>query len=261
MDFIITTVHKPSTQIISDAKNAAEQLSVIYRERENYSFTNLREMFAVDNILVYGKQGPCIVTSGGEYFFHLNMAQLRIKNLLNGKPDHMISSMGLISGMTVLDCTLGLATDAIVASFVTGSNGKVTGLESSRMIAFIAAHGLQHFIAEDADITAALRRITVSNIDYNKFLRAAADKSFDVVYFDPMFRHPVRRSSNFSPLRTIADDRPIALETIRQACRVARKKIVVKETNGSTEFARLGIDRVVGGRYSSVQYGVIEVGD
>ena len=261
MDFIVTTVHKPSEQIICAAHKAAEKLRTIYQDRENYSLIKLREMFGVDNILVYGTQGPSIVTTSGEYFFHLNMAQLRIKNLLKGKPDHMVSSMELKPGMTVLDCTLGLATDAIVTSFVLGNSGRITGLESSKIIAFITAYGLKHFTAKTAELTMALRRITAVHADYNEYLAQARDRSFDIVYLDPMFRHPIKKSSNFQPLRTITDNRPISLGTLQQACRIARKKVVIKETNGSNEFTRLRINKVIGGRYSSVQYGVIEVGN
>ncbi len=38
--------------------------------------------------------------------------------------------------MTVLDCTLGMASDSIVASYVVGESGKVTGLEGVSMASY-----------------------------------------------------------------------------------------------------------------------------
>ena len=43
--------------------------------------------------------------------------------------DNMINAMGLKTGMTVLDCTLGLAADALVSAFV--SKCEVIGLEAN----------------------------------------------------------------------------------------------------------------------------------
>jgi hypothetical protein len=85
-----------------------------------------------------------------------------------------------------------------------------------------------------------------------------ADRSFDIVYFDPMFRAPILKSSNVNPIRTLANMQPLTAEAIQQACRLARKKVVVKDAAGSSEFARLGINTIVGGKYSSISYGIID---
>ncbi|MDR3563526.1 MAG: class I SAM-dependent methyltransferase [Negativicutes bacterium] len=260
MDFVVTTAHNPSTNMLKDAALLASLLSAPLKLRAKYSLDAMRGEYGIDTLLVVTKKGPVVYTPGGEYFFHLNMAELRINNLRNGKPDHMISAMGLKPGMTVLDCTLGLATDAIVASFVAGEGGAVLGLESSPIIAAITGLGLQTFSCDDADITSALRRIQVKEADYNLFLSTVPDKSFDVVFFDPMFRVPIIDSSNLRPIRFLADDRPIDALAIKEARRIARYTVVVKEASGSHEFARLGISVTHGGKYSSVHYGAIEMG-
>lgn len=59
------------------------------------------------------------------------MAELRIKNIIDGNPDHMTTVMGLTKGMSALDCTLGLGTDAIVASYIAGESGLIQALEGS----------------------------------------------------------------------------------------------------------------------------------
>ena len=128
------------------------------------------------------------------------------------------------------------------------------------IIAAVTGRGLARFICEDPEITAALRRIKVLPADYNNYLPTLPDKSFDIVYFDPMFRIPVNASSNLKPLRFLADDRSLNRRAVNEACRIAKRRVVVKEANGSSEFDRLGFPAVFGGKYSSVKYGVIATG-
>jgi hypothetical protein len=89
------------------------------------------------------------------------------------------------------------------------------------------------------------------------FLRQAPSESFDVVYFDPFFRVSVKGADQLAPLRVTGDLNSLDMEAVREACRVARRRVVVKERKGSREFARLGFERVTGGRYARVAFGVI----
>jgi hypothetical protein len=241
------------------AQQIATRLQVPFIPRDRHAIIALRSHYQVENIVVITKNGPIVHTLGGEYFFHLNMAELRIKNLIGGKNDHMVTAMSLVAGMSVLDCTLGLATDAIVASFVVGQAGKVVGLETSPILAFIASYGLQHFTHDDEDITKALRRIQVIPKHCYEVLMSLPDNSFDIVFFDPMFRQPIYNSSNLKPLRYLADNSPITESALAEACRVAKKRVVIKETFHNNEFDRLGITTTYGGKYSSIKYGVIKV--
>lgn len=260
MDLLITTIQSPPAFIKELAQQIAADLQAPFILREQSSLVTLRNTYQAETIVVITKNGPIVHTlGGGEYFFHLNMAELRIENLKNGKNDHMIAAMSLTAGMSVLDCTLGLATDAIVASFIVGQRGKVVGLEVSPILAFVASYGLQHFTHDKEDITNALRRIQVKNKQCYDVLQKLPDNSFDVVFFDPMFRQPIYSSSSLKPLRYLADNSPIAKNTFMEACRVAKKRVVIKEAAHSNEFERLGITTTYGGKYSSVQYGVIEV--
>ena len=259
MNIIVTTAQQTMPVLIQQAKAIAGSLSAPFVPRENYSLKALKETYQVSELIVVTSTGPLVHTAAGEYFFHLSMADLRIKNLQNGNPDHMVTAMRLRPGMSVLDCTLGLATDAIVASFAVGEAGAVIGLESSPVIALITRYGLEQFTVESEPcITQALRRIKVEAVDYSEYLRTLPDKSMDIVYFDPMFRVPILTSSNVKPIRTLANMQPVSLAAIEQAYRVAKQRVVVKEAAGSREFARLGIAATVGGKYSSIAYGVIE---
>jgi ubiquinone/menaquinone biosynthesis C-methylase UbiE len=260
MHCIITTAINSPHSAFEFGSALAEQLGTKFVVRKGKSLETIKTEYNVDVIILITQKGLTAHTPAGDLFFHLSMADLRIKNLINGKHDHMIAAMDLQPGMSLLDCTLGLGSDAIVASYFTGCNGNVVGLEGSPVIALITAEGLKNFATETDDLCQALRRITVINTDYLNYLKALPDHSFDVVYFDPMFRRPVDSSSHIKPLRFLADNRPLTPEAVREALRVAKHRVVVKETRGSQVFAELGINKTIGGKYSSIQYGVVDVG-
>ncbi|EGO62093.1 class I SAM-dependent methyltransferase [Acetonema longum] len=260
MNLIVTTAFDPSPQMEIAAQDAAQILEAPLIQRKRISLAKIRHDYALHNILVITRDGPLIHTPNGEFFFHVSMGELRIKNLADGKHDHMVAAMQLRSGMSVLDCTAGLATDALVASYVTGETGAVTGLESSPIIAFMIGWGLQNFCHPSEQITQAARRVRLKNADYAEFLATMPNRCFDIVYFDPMFRHPNYRSSQLNPMRDLADNRSIDPQVLREACRIARQRVVVKEGSGSKEFQRLGITDIIGGKYSRIAFGVIELG-
>lgn len=259
MDAIVTTGHKVKDASVRLATETAARLGLPFIRRGSASLEELKNTYGAAFVLIAKKGGLRLDTPEGELFFHPNMAHLRVKNLRLGKPDHMVEAMGLRSGMQVLDCTLGLGADAIVASFAVGNTGRVTGLEASPLIAAVVGYGLGHFVAENYPIQEAMRNIQAIQTDYLEYLQVQPDKSVDIVYFDPMFRHPLRESVQLAPLRTSADHRPVSQEAIQEAKRVARRRVVLKENSRSMEFARLGFVNIVGGKYSHVHYGVLDV--
>ena len=261
MDIVVTTVQHPSNNVNILAQSIAKELNIPFVPRGKHSLMAIKIDYQVENLIVVAQKGPLVNTPGGDYFFHLSMADLRIKNILNGQHDHMVSAMSLKEGMSVLDCTLGLATDSIVASFIVGETGTIVGLETSAVVAFIARYGLKHFQTDDRLLSEALHRIEVKHAHSYKYLTNVPDNSYDVVFFDPMFRHPIHSSSNVKPLRYLADNSALTKNTLKEACRVAKQRVVVKESSKSDEFKRLGITKIYGGKYSSVHYGVIEIGD
>ena len=259
---IVTTVRRGQKYTEANralAARTAAALSIPNVPRGNDSLDELRAAYGVDAVLVARRGLLTLVTAEGELFFHPGMSHLRIKNLLLGHGDHLVTALGLTEGMSVLDCTLGTGADAIVESFAVGESGTVTALESNPLIAAVIADGLAHATGDNYDMHAAMRRITVHCADALTFLRAATDSSYDVVYFDPMFRRPLHESAGMNALRVLADMRALTEETIAEACRVARRRVVMKERQGSREFARLGFTDLAGGKYSRVAYGVMEV--
>ena len=258
---IVTTVRRGTRYTEANralASRTAKELGIPNVLRGNDSIEELRKTYNVDAVLVARQGLLTLVTAEGEMFFHPGMAHLRMKNLLLGHGDHLVSALGLTEGMHVLDCTLGTGADAIVESFAVGERGAVTALESNPLIAAVIADGLAHATGDNYEMHAAMRRIRVHHADALTFLCAAEDASFDVVYFDPMFRRPLHESAGMNALRVLADMRALTEETIAEARRVARCRVVMKERCGSAEFARLGFDTIMGGKYSRIAYGVME---
>jgi len=258
MKLIVTTGVKTTPAIIADAQDLATALTADFIARDHMSLENLRLKNQIDHILVVTKTQLKLIMPTGTYFFHIGMAKLRIQNLRIGKTDHMINAMQLTSGDVVLDCTLGLGTDAIVASYVLGSSGRVIGVESSPIVTELVCRGLVAYDPEDPEMALAMLRIEVVCAEHMDYLQRLPDKSVDIVYFDPMFRRPVQESSGIAPLRLLANPSPVTKDAIDEAKRVARKRVVFKEAAKSREFLRLGFQNCCGGTYSSVMFGYIE---
>ena len=257
-NFIVTTTRKSDPAMENFAAEISSRLGGRLVARADNSFDALRKIYGAKNILLVKKNSLSVVTGESELFFHPNTAHLRIKNLRGGEGDRLIDALKISAGSTVLDCTLGLGSDAIVESFIAGAAGKVIALEINPLIAEVVRHGLKNFSEDSPHVLEAMRRVEVLNVDCEKFLATCAENSFDVVYFDPMFRRPIQKSSGLSPIRPLADARPLTEEIIREARRVAKFRVVMKEHSGSAEFARLGFKILGGGKYSSVAFGAID---
>lgn len=256
LNFVVTTSHRPTQAQAEEAKQLASTFGVPFAERSDMSVKNLTEKFGVDGLLVVSSGRTSYISGEQAFFFHPGLAGLRIKELKNGKTDQMTKAMGLKAGDSVLDCTMGAGTDAIVASYVCGPKGRVTGLESSPLISVLVRNGLLSYPAEE-DMAQAMRRIEVINTDYRKYLAGLPPDSYDIIYFDPMFRAPRRQSPAMNAVRMLANPAPVEIETVEAALHAAAKRVVMKERRGSAEFERLGFKHVLGGHYAPVAYGII----
>ncbi|AXY26520.1 hypothetical protein CL176_11220 [Suicoccus acidiformans] len=189
--------------------------------------------------------------------FHPSFGKLRIYHLNHTGYDPLIDVCNLQAGDTFLDCTMGLAADSLVASYTVGPSGHVQAVEGSFPIYLLVSLGLKQY-AEDDTLIEAMRRIDCIHSDYLTHLKGLADKSFDVVYFDPMFTEAIETSTAIRDLdqATLKDDLP--LEAIQEARRVAKRRVVLKDHFRSQRFETLGFTRII--RPSSrVHYGYIDV--
>jgi SAM-dependent methyltransferase len=257
---VITTAIRARPEEIRQARVLSASLGYPYVPRGRLNLDDLCRQWDAAGAVVVTRERLILRLAGKEFFFHPGLAQLRIRALRAGKTDQMVKAMGLRAGDRVLDCTLGLAADALVAAYVVGDSGRVVGLEAVPVVGTLVRYGLKRYRPGDAAVAAALRRVEVVVADHREYLPTLDGESFDVVYFDPMFRIPLRRSSSLEPLRPLAEHAPLEPGSVAEALRVARRRVVLKERRGSPEFDRLGFRRVVGGRYSPVAYGVIEKG-
>lgn len=212
------------------------------------------------------------LTNGTERLaFHPSMALIRLINLRRGESDRFLEATKIIAGDSLIDATLGLGSDALIAAWAVGETGKVLAFEQSPVLAAMVQDGLSHInelITNSkneekqvawATLAEASHRIQISWGDHIEFLRRIPTSSVDIVYFDPMFRQTLQQSKSIQPLHQWSDHKPLDHKAIYEACRIARKRVVLKERKNSSEFQRLGFEILLGGQYSPVDYGVILV--
>lgn len=241
---------------IETAKAMAAQLGVAYVERpHNQVLEAFMAAQGLAAVIVLEKDGPRIHSEHGTFAYHPGMAEIRVQQLLRGAPDHLVRALDLHPGARVLDCTLGLASDAAVAACVAGPTGRVVGLEASLLLHFAVQHGLAHYECKTPLLTAALRRVEAVHAVAAEYLATCAPNSFDVVYFDPMFRHPVQGSKAMEALRPLSLEEPLASSTVELALKVA-PRVVIKERSEYL-LAEYGCQEYVGGKYSRIKFGII----
>ncbi|SDH54162.1 class I SAM-dependent methyltransferase [Alteribacillus bidgolensis] len=238
---IVTTGKTVSQADMKEAQRLAENWGVVFQERKKRSF---RKWVQETNepIYVVSKTGDKLYHphSSQPFHFHPSMAWLRVQRIFKGYNDPMAEAMDLKEGMTCLDCTMGLASDSIVASFITGKKGYIASLEKNKYIAEIVRKGLQHWEEERSTFNQAMRRIVVANADYFDFLKNQTDEAFDIVYFDPMFEQTVESSVHIAPLRSFANYETLQAEQIKEALRVAKRKVVVKSSIPNPHVEEMG---------------------
>jgi hypothetical protein len=251
MRLAITTPLHPDQAEVEAALEAAERRGLPYVARAGRALARVLAEAGVDGALVLSRSRAVLSAEGTEKAWSPGMGALRLKRYLDaraGKPspptdrDPFLEAAGILPGDEVLDCTVGLAADALLASAAAGPGGRVLGLESSRPLAAWTGEGLRLFPAEPA------RRVEVRFCDHREFLRAAAAKSFDVVLFDPMFRHARAEPSGFEVVRALSDPRPLSPEALGEARRVARRRVLVKDGAPGWDLARLGLTPMASAR-------------
>ncbi|WP_409251101.1 class I SAM-dependent methyltransferase [Bacillus sp. SCS-153A] len=258
---LVTTAGRTNNEMIEKAKGISEQLELPYIHREKRTVKGLRERYSED-ILVVGKERLELFSADSDepFFFHPNSASFRIKRILKGEEDPFIQTTGLKTGMRLLDCTMGMASDSIIASHAVGPAGKVIGIEASKAVFFIIKEGLKKWDSGVKEMDEAMGRIEAVHSTALDFLKSAENDSMDVVYFDPMFGDPLETSAGINPLRKWAYYNPLDEEIIEEAKRVAKHRVVLKEHYDSPMFEKLGF-KVERRPSAKFQYGSIEVNE
>ncbi len=260
---VTTSTHPPPT-LETQAKSLAVELTAPYIARLGRGLSELATSAQASRLLIVGTDRLRLrdTATGTEYFYHPNMFQIRAAGALRGEPDHFLQATELRPGESLLDCTLGFASEAALAALTVGETGSVVGLESNRDLALITRLGLQSFHLQRPAMEAALRRVQVAASDYRDTLHACEARSFDVVYFDPFFPERLAGSeASVSPLFVFGNQTPLDPEAVREARRVARRSVVIKHPSQEPlpSLVRSWVTKTVGGRKSRLTYSVIDV--
>lgn len=259
MTVLVTTAGRPDEESLALAESACIKLGLTFKERKKRSVSVMMREYGAD-LLVAGKNRYAFYTSteSEPFFFHPNSAAFRLKRLMKGEDDPFVQSAGIVKGDTVLDCTLGMGSDSIIASFITGAVGKVIGCEAHPVIAFIVQEGLKGYNNGSIELLEAMRRIKVIQKDSGEYLKELPNESVDIVYLDPMFDEVIEESDNFTSLRAAGLHIPLTQEWVNEAKRVARKRVVLKAHFRSELFEKFGFDRIVRPA-SKFHYGMINM--
>ena len=238
---IITTGGRADEETVLYAYSLADKYNALYVDRSKRSIETLKRHYNQD-VVVASRSGTIIhpFSQNEPIHFHPNMAMVRAKRILGGKSDPFIETAGLQSGMHVLDCTMGLASDSLIASLAVGDGGRVTALESNPLLHLAVSEGLKRFHTQHAEIRKAMTRIEALHAPHHEFLQMQKDNSFDIIYFDPMFTETVETSDAMQIIHAQTDKSDLSLDTITEARRVARERIVMKDHWQSSRFHDLG---------------------
>lgn len=256
---IVTTAGRPDDLSFLLVDVASKELNIPYIERKKRSISSLAEQYNA-NILVAGKNRYEYYPKGATspFFFHPNSAAFRLKRLLKGEQDPLIEACQLEKGDTFLDCTLGIGSDAIIAAYAVGNEGRVVGLEVDPYVAFVVKKGLETFETDHEILKECMQKINVVNCNAYHFLQKQNNNQFDIVYMDPMFDEIIEESNNFEALRQAGNHMPLTEKWVNEAKRVAKKRVVLKAHFRSQLFEQFHFERKARPT-SKFHYGVIEV--
>ncbi|MFE8695788.1 class I SAM-dependent methyltransferase [Cytobacillus sp. FJAT-53684] len=255
---IITTAGRTNEEMKRQAIKIAEELNGRYMDREKRSVKGIQQAEGED-CLVVGKERLELYPIEGEspFFFHPNSAMFRIKRVMKGEHDPFLEATKLESGKWLLDCTLGLASDSIVASLAVGKEGKVTGVEGNPYLAYLVKNGLQAWESGISEMDQAMKRIEIINDFSLPFLKTLPDNHYNCVYFDPMFEEHILESDGIQALSRFAVYEEMTEELINEAIRVAKERVVLKDHFRSERFKKFQFE-VYRRKTSKFHYGVIE---
>ena len=238
---------KHGVGVTDAALQIGAELQIPVIPRQNKGISRFIEEYHLDGLLVEEEEELiCHWPDGSHLAFHPGMAVPRIKQLKDGVLEMLSHVANIQPGDHILDCTMGMGTDAIVMAFAAGETGTV--------IYAVTSYGLQHWSDGGWRMRDAMDRITPVHCNYEDYLTEQTENSFDIVYFDPMFERPVMQSSGIAPLRREANYAPLTETILEQACKVARRCVVVKHRAGTMQAVHF--DAVLGGTYSRIAYGV-----
>ncbi|WP_397537899.1 class I SAM-dependent methyltransferase [Rummeliibacillus pycnus] len=256
---IVTTAGRPDNESRQLAAKACQALYASFVERQKRSIMKIAETEHA-NVVVAGKNRFEYYPFGAKeaFFFHPSSAAFRLKRVARGEHDPLLDAVNLQEGNSLLDCTLGIGSDSMLAAFAVGESGKVVGCEGNPNVAFIVSEGMKRYDITQLPLLKCMERISVIPSLAIDYLKQQPDRSFDVVYMDPMFEETIEESINFIPLRNAGLHDSLSDEWIAEAKRVAKKRVVLKAHFKSPLFERYHFQRDIR-LNAKFHYGIIEI--
>ncbi|GAB2548889.1 class I SAM-dependent methyltransferase [Gracilibacillus alcaliphilus] len=256
---IITTTGRTKDAQIKEALRLSNTYNIPYIPRKKTSIAKLKERHQRDILVVGGEQlylSPLLQSE--KVFFHPSLAMIRAKRIAKGESDTFIEVAGLKPGMSLLDCTLGLASDSMIASMTVGDTGHVTGIEGSFPLAVLLKEGLSSLDTGYSVLNEAMRLVEVEYGDHVDYLQTLPNNSYDVVYFDPMFTETVEESVHMQAIKATVLTNDLSEQIIEEAKRVASTRVVLKDHWQSKRFEQYGFKQLKR-RSALFHYGIIDL--
>ena len=254
----ITTSLKAQKPLWDEAAAWAASIGAAYVPRQQRTIHSLCQQYGREKVLVYTSKGPVMEGDAGSHFFSLNMAELRILQIDRGQVDHFKEALGTWHRpVSFLDCTCGFGADTIIAAYTLPEGSTIHALEATEPLAAVTSWGFTHFTHRRDDVTKALRKVRLTWGNYTDYLSNEKSRTYDILYFDPMFTHPVMTSCQFAPIRSQMDHEPLTADSIQKALEKARR-VIVKGRSFAELNRQFPQARIRGGRYSRVKFAVLE---
>jgi hypothetical protein len=244
---IVTTAPSGSS---AEARELAGRFGLRAEPREGRPLARVLAEAGGVPALVLASRRADLYQGGRVFRASAGMAFLRVLRAARGELDPLVAAAGLRPGDLVLDGTLGLGGDALVAAHATGA--KVVGLESDGLLGAFAQAMMRRLPRHGREPGGL---VEVIHADHRRYLRSLPDASFDVVLLDPMFRLPGDAGPGFELLRSQAQHAPLEAETLREARRVARRGVLVKDAARGDELQRLGLMPRITRRSAAIAFG------
>lgn len=256
-DVVVTTSHSPNDDMIERARTIAGELGCPFSFRSDKSLEDMRAATDRQHLIVLTRDEVRLESPTDTFWFHPNMATRRIEAMMRGEADRLAVFADLTPGDRLLDATCGLGSDSIVASHTVGDRGCVLAVERSTLLSVLVRHGMKIYRHRIAEVVSAMRRVRVVTADAAETLKSQADRSWDVITFDPMFDETVTQSLGLDVVRMLAWPGSTTPEQVDEACRVATRCVVMKDRTPGNRLKELGFGSV--SRNGAICYGRIDV--
>lgn len=228
---VVTTALRPRAGRIERARIVAERCGGALLERRQPLDEELRERGATHLYLVGNLRDEVRdLASGDSLFVHLGLTVQRSQAGLAYPLLRAVQPEGAAPVRRVLDGTLGRVGDAHHLASVLGAD--VIGLEASPVLFSLAEEGVARLARLDDPIAKAIACVHVVHDETERYLASQPDDIVDVVYLDPMVRHPAKAQPGFDILRAFARHAPPSRALLEHAARVASARVVVRLPTG-----------------------------